>query len=112
MKAARRELLAGEISQASAAYATRPGDVAEMKRVAARLEKDNPRWIVLFGVWSKEFVAFPRFTAPRGTVVAARYPGALPARMRAVENKALPAGAASAATGSQAVPEPSEGPLR
>ena len=101
------------MSQGSAAYAT-PGDAAEMKRVAERLESDNPRWIVLFGDYSREFVAFPRFAAPRGTVVAARYPGALPARMRAVEAGARrrPAGSAAPASQAALVPEPSEGALR
>jgi hypothetical protein len=27
--------------------------------VARRLETDNPLWIVVFGVYSKEFVCFP-----------------------------------------------------
>ena len=87
------------------------GDVAEMKRVAERLEEDHPRWIVLFDDYSREFVAFPRFAAPWGTVVAARYPGALPVRMRAAETGARPRPAASAAPASPAppVPEPSEG---
>lgn len=87
------------------------GDVAEMKRVAERLEKDHPRWIVLFGDYSREFVAFPRFTAPRGTVAAARYPGALPARLRAVETGTGPRPPVGAAPASPAtpVPELSEG---
>lgn len=96
------------------------GDVAEMKREAERLESDNPLWIVVFGDYSREFVAFPRFPVPQGTVVAARYPAAMPAKMRAVEGRALsrpaastaraasslPATATSAASGSQAVSVP------
>ena len=46
------------MSQVRVAYVT-PGDVAEMMRVAERLEKDNPRWMVMFGPYSREFVAFP-----------------------------------------------------
>lgn len=85
-----------------------PGDVAEMKRVAQRLEKENPRWIVLFGDYSRQFVAFPRFPTPMGTIVAARYPDALPAWMRAVESRTRPAPVASAPTGSPAISEPGQ----
>jgi hypothetical protein len=67
------------------------GDPAEMKRLAQRLESDNPLWIVVFGVFTREFVAFPRFDAPRGTLVTATYPAALPPRMRAIEAQARPA---------------------
>ena len=55
------------------------------RETARRLEHDNPGWIVVFGVYSRQFVAFPRFPAPPRTVVAAFYPAALPARMREVE---------------------------
>jgi hypothetical protein len=54
---------------------------------ARQLEDDNPDWIVVFGVYSRQFVAFPRFPAPLRTIVVAIYPGALPARMRAVERR-------------------------
>ncbi len=72
-----------------------PGDVAEMKRMAGQMEEDNPRWIVLFGEYSRQFVAFPRFKVRSGTVVAACYAKALPPRMRAVEERELPRPAAS-----------------
>jgi hypothetical protein len=54
---------------------------------ARELERDNPDWIVVFGVYSQQFVAFPRFPAPPRTIVVASYPGALPTRMRAVERR-------------------------
>jgi hypothetical protein len=63
----------------------RPPTTEEMRQEAERLERDNPRWIILFGIYTRELVAFPRFPVPRGTIVAARHPDALPARMRAVE---------------------------
>jgi hypothetical protein len=63
-----------------------------MRRIAGRLGEDNPSWIVLFGIYSRQFVAFPRFDVPMGTVVAARYPATLPPRMRRIESRALPAG--------------------
>lgn len=96
------------MSQAMAADA-RPGDVAKMKQIAERLGKSNPRWIVVSGEYTKQFVAFPRFPVPKGTVVAAHYPAPLPARMRAVESRALPGSVAIAALGCQAISLPSEG---
>jgi hypothetical protein len=61
-----------------------------MRRIAGQMEEDNPSWIVVFGVYTRQFVAFPRFHAP-GTVVTATYPAALPPRMRAIEAQARPA---------------------
>jgi hypothetical protein len=78
------------MSQATAARATGPGDVTEMQRIAGQMEEDNPSWIVVFGVYTRQFVAFPRFHAP-GTVVTVSYPAALPPRMRAIEAQAHPA---------------------
>ena len=57
----------------------------EHAETARQLERDNPDWMVVFGVYSRQFVAFPLFPAPPRTVVVALYPGALPARMREVE---------------------------
>jgi hypothetical protein len=63
-------------------------DISEMRRIAKQLESDNPRWIVMFGVYSREFVAFARFDAPGGAIITARYPAALPDRMREAERNA------------------------
>jgi hypothetical protein len=68
--------------------AMKQGTTEEMQHVAERLESDNPSWIIMFGVYSRQFVAFPRFAAPEGTVIVAGYPGALPERMRRVERLA------------------------
>lgn len=46
----------------------------------------NPKsWIVVFGVFTREFVCFPKFPAPAGTIVTALYPDAIPPRMRMIE---------------------------
>jgi len=66
--------------------------VANMRLLAQRLERENPSWIVLYGAYSKEFVAFPRFVAPRGTIVVARHPSTLPTRLRQIEQQAERAG--------------------
>jgi hypothetical protein len=72
-----------------------------MKRMAEQLESENPWWIVLYGVSSREFVAFPRFKVPKGTVLAACHPGALPPRMRQIEGAV---GLAAAGGASEADP--------
>jgi len=58
---------------------------AEMRQIAAELEAENPLWIVLYGAYSRQFVAFPRFPAPPRTFLTALYPSSLPGRMRGVE---------------------------
>jgi hypothetical protein len=71
-----------------AADVIKHGTAKDMQCVAERLESDNPLWIVVFGVYTRQFVAFPRFAAPEGTVITAGYPGALSERMRRVEHLA------------------------
>jgi hypothetical protein len=79
------------MSQATQARVTGSGDAAGMQGIVARLEADNPSWIVLFGAYTREFVAFPRFDVPGGAVITARHPDALPPRMRTLEAMARPA---------------------
>jgi hypothetical protein len=55
------------------------------REAAERTERDNPGWIVVFGVFTREFVCFPRFPAPAGTIITALYPDAIPPRMRTIE---------------------------
>ncbi len=38
---------------------------------AARIERGNPRWLVIWGTHSRRYFAFPRFAAPPGTIIAA-----------------------------------------
>jgi hypothetical protein len=78
---------------------TPAGDAAHdgMRRIAEQLEASNPRWIVVFGAYTKQFIAFSRFHAPEGTIITARYPDALPSRLRIAEER-------------HAVPPPSEPP--
>jgi hypothetical protein len=68
---------------------TKPGPAAspdEVSRQAAeRTERENPGWIVVFGIFTKQFVCFPRFAAPAGTIVTVLYPEAIPPRMRMIE---------------------------
>ena len=52
---------------------------------AQQIERDHPLWMVIFGCYSHEYVAFPLFQAPPGTVLAAHYAPALIARMEGAE---------------------------
>ena len=65
-------------------------DDDESRAIAERIEQENPGWIVIFGVFTKQFVCIPRFPAPPGTMVVAQYPDAVLPRMREVENLLRP----------------------
>lgn len=60
-------------------------DDDEARELARRIEREHPRWIVMFGAFTRQFICFPRFAAAPGTLVVASYPGALPARMKYAE---------------------------
>ncbi len=55
------------------------------RETAEQTERENPGWIVVFGVYTKEFVCFPTFPASAGTIITALYPDAIPPRMRMIE---------------------------
>lgn len=50
-------------------------------QTAEQIERDHPRWMVIYGFHSREYVAFPLFSAPPGTILAAHYAPALIERM-------------------------------
>ena len=52
---------------------------------AAQLDRDNPRWLVVWGIFSLEFVAFPLFDVPDGTFLCARSAPELLRRIRQAE---------------------------
>jgi hypothetical protein len=87
---------------------TRRDEAAEMWRIAGQLEEDNPWWIVVFGVFTREFVAFPRFDATRGTIVTALYPAAMPPRMRAIEQHHAVPPPRPAPDGHETAPDPGD----
>lgn len=59
-------------------------DLDERRR-AARIGAAFPHWLILWGAWSRRYWAFPRFRAPRGTILHAASPGDLAAQMRQVQ---------------------------
>ena len=65
-------------------------DHDDPRAVAERIEQENPRWLVVFGVFTKQFVGFPRFPAPAGTVVTAPNPTAISDRIKEAESRLRP----------------------
>ena len=55
--------------------------------IAENIQKQRPGWMVVFGVYSRQFVAFPLFAVSRRTILAARYPDALIDRMARAEQQ-------------------------
>ena len=55
------------------------------REIAEELERQHPRWIVIFGAFTREFVCLPRFAVPPGFRVVAIYPEAAADRMSKVE---------------------------
>jgi len=54
-------------------------------RIAARLHRDNPGWLIPYGPWSRHYWAFPSFSAPAGTIITATDPAELATLMRQAE---------------------------
>jgi hypothetical protein len=61
----------------------------EGRAIAEDIRKQRPGWLVIFGVYSRQFVAFPLFAVSRQTILAARYPEALIDRMVRAEERRL-----------------------
>lgn len=54
---------------------------------ARRMQDQNPHWLVLFGSWTDELVAFPLFRAPPGSWIAAKDAATLARLMRFAEGR-------------------------
>jgi hypothetical protein len=57
--------------------------------VAAEIAREHPRWLVLWGLYSREFWAFPNLPVERGTIVHAPDPEMLLIGMTEVETMAM-----------------------
>lgn len=55
------------------------------RQIAQRIEADFPYWLVMWGVGSRKFWAYPRFRVPRGTIAKATDPNDLVAEMRSIQ---------------------------
>jgi hypothetical protein len=73
-----------------ASTGTRPNAVLDddaCRAVAEDIQRQRPDWLVLWGLYSKRFVAFPKFAVRQRTIVIAHYPDALLARLDEVEQR-------------------------
>jgi hypothetical protein len=69
----------------SGQFAQPAHDEEDHRTQAARLDRDNPRWLVVWGTFSHQFVAFPLFEVPGGTVLCCRTGPELVRRMQQAE---------------------------
>lgn len=58
------------------------------RAAAARLQHDHKNWLVLWGCYTHSYVAFPLFSAPRGTILTATTPAEMSGKMRREERVA------------------------
>lgn len=73
-------------------YSPMPSADNDANRETARnIECRLPGWMVVWGIYSKQFVAFPLFAAPAGTIVTGSYPPAVINRMEEVQHGDQPA---------------------
>jgi hypothetical protein len=54
---------------------------------AAQVQRDHPLWMVVYGDFSRDYVAFPLFPVPPGVVISDRNPADLAARLPRVEEQ-------------------------
>lgn len=59
----------------------------EGREIAEDIRKQRPEWLVIFGCYSRQFVAFPLFKVSQRTILVARYPDALIDRMVRAEQE-------------------------
>jgi hypothetical protein len=63
--------------------------LAEVERrgraIAERFNRDHHNWLVIWGVYTQQFIAFPLFDAPKGTILLHSNPGKLAQAMREIE---------------------------
>ena len=65
-----------------------PDEHEANRQTATETELQRPGWMVVWGIYSRQYVAFPLFAAPAGTILTAAYPPALIERMQAAEHMA------------------------
>ena len=63
-------------------------DTGRAVQVAERLEVDNPDWVIMYGSYTREFVAFPVYPdAPDNSYCSAKDPAALGDHIRETERR-------------------------
>jgi len=65
--------------------ASTSGEHDVQRRIAAQVERDHPRWMIVWGSYSREFWAYPKFNVPPGTILHSGDPNVVAVQMRQVE---------------------------
>ena len=65
-----------------------PSDEDGCRRAAAQLQHEHERWLVMWGCYTRAFIAFPLFAAPPGTILTAAAPAEMAAKMSSQERSA------------------------
>jgi hypothetical protein len=65
-----------------------PGSEDACRMAAAQLQHDHSHWLIMWGCYTRSYIAFPLFAAPRGTILTAAHPADLAAKMRRQERSA------------------------
>jgi hypothetical protein len=60
------------------------------RRAAGFMQRENPYWLIMYGVWSRLYWATPAFDVPPHTILSAAEPDDLLRQMRQVELRYLP----------------------
>lgn len=61
-----------------------PYDPAQ-RRAAAQLQRHRPRWLIMYGPWSRLYWAYACFDVPQGMILAAEDPQELANLMQRAE---------------------------
>lgn len=76
-----------------------PGDSHfEPRKMATRIERQYPAWLVMWSLYYREYYAYPCFTVPSGTVLHYADPSQLVAEMFTVQQAAAQASRVAAAS--------------
>lgn len=62
-----------------------PEEDERYRAIAEDIELHRPGWLVIWGVWSRRFTAYPLFPVRHRVIVVAYYPDALVERMDSAE---------------------------
>jgi hypothetical protein len=65
-----------------------PANEDACRQAAAQLQHDHRNWLVMWGCYTRVYIAFPLFPAPRGTILTATAPAEIAVKMRREERTA------------------------
>jgi hypothetical protein len=65
-----------------------PSNEDACRMAAAQLQHDHQHWLVMWGCYTRRYIAFPLFPVPRGTILTAAVPDEMAAKMRRQERSA------------------------